>query len=129
MPELTCSVCHTPLVPQHPRVRDPQSQQCFAILACPSCGLGATTPQPADLGAYYGPSYYGNRHGFTARLSTMVSFQPSGTLLDGHGVTPDEVVPPGVADFTSGTDAMLERAIELLSATGRRVGPSPDAKP
>jgi hypothetical protein len=68
-------------------------------------------------------------HGFTARLSTMVSFQPSGTLLDGHGVTPDEVVPPGVADFTSGTDAMLERAIELLSAAGRRVGPSVDAKP
>lgn len=68
-------------------------------------------------------------HGFTVRLSTMVSFQPSGTLLDGHGVTPDEVVPPGVADFTSGTDAMLERAIELLSATGRRVGSSPDAKP
>lgn len=55
-------------------------------------------------------------HGFSVRLSTMVSFQPDGRLLDGNGVTPDEVVVPGVADFTSERDTMLERAIEILRA-------------
>lgn len=63
-----CCVCKTELVPRFERVLDPQSLEPFAIWACPACGLGHTTPQPANLGAYYGKTYYGNRHGFTKRL-------------------------------------------------------------
>jgi SAM-dependent methyltransferase len=48
-------------------VRDPQSLEAFDIEHCPSCGLGQTVPVPADLGAYYGPAYYGKRHSFTDR--------------------------------------------------------------
>src|SRR5439155_22082892 len=39
----------------------------FAIVRCPKCGVGHTSPEPENLGAYYGPAYYGGRHGFTAR--------------------------------------------------------------
>jgi len=48
-------------------VRDPQSKEHFAIEACPACGVGHTTPEPEDLSGYYGQSYYGGRHGFTAQ--------------------------------------------------------------
>ena len=53
-------------------------------------------------------------HGFTARLSTMVSFQPSGELLDGRGVEPDILVRPGLRDVTGDEDTMLAKAIEVL---------------
>lgn len=65
---LSCCVCGTRLVSRFERVVDPQSLEPFAIRVCPACGLGHTTPQPRDLGAYYGKAYYGNRHSFTKRL-------------------------------------------------------------
>jgi predicted SAM-dependent methyltransferase len=40
----------------------------FAVEVCPSCGLGETRPRPVDMGDYYRPSYYGNRHGLTNRI-------------------------------------------------------------
>lgn len=66
MNPMVCTVCGGPLKPQLPRVTDPQSFETFAILRCAGCGLGHTVPRPADLGDYYGPPYYGNRHSFTA---------------------------------------------------------------
>lgn len=65
--ERACHVCGTGLVPALSAVRDPDSGEAFDIVACPSCGLGHTEPIPADIGAYYGGVYYGNRHSFTAR--------------------------------------------------------------
>jgi SAM-dependent methyltransferase len=83
-----CNVCDSRLRLAFPVVRDPQTGHSFRILRCPDCGLGHTTPQPEDLGVYYGPRYYGGRHGMTerfclARRMRLVSAvaRPS-TLLD-----------------------------------------------
>ena len=62
-----CNICGGDLRTSYPRVLDPQSRETFAIARCERCGLGHTTPQPDDLGRYYGPAYHGGRHGFTAR--------------------------------------------------------------
>lgn len=89
----SCCVCDATLVPRFERVVDPQSLETFAIKVCPSCGLGHTTPQPANLGDYYGKAYYGNRHSFTKRLcmrrrvqlldqATQAAGDPRGALLD-----------------------------------------------
>lgn len=49
------------------------------------------------------------------RLSTMVSFQPDGGLVDGRGVQPDVVVWPVPTDFIEGgTDSVMDAALELL---------------
>lgn len=88
-----CAVCGAPLTVRFPQVLDPQTLEHFAIEACTSCGLGHTTPQPEDLGRYYGPTYHGNRHGFTARYCMwrrlrflrQVSSQPGKALDIGCG--------------------------------------------
>lgn len=84
-----CVACRGPLQPKLASVRDPQSLQAFDIVRCASCGLGHTMPVPADLGAYYGPAYYGKRHSFTdryclARRARMLAGAVSakGKLLD-----------------------------------------------
>ncbi len=63
-----CSICGGDLRVRFPEVRDPLTSEIFAIEKCSSCGLGHTTPQPANLDRYYAARYYGNRHGFTARM-------------------------------------------------------------
>ena len=55
------------MTPRFREVRDPLTNEIFRIERCGRCGLGHTLPQPGDLGSYYSPAYYGNRHGFTAR--------------------------------------------------------------
>ena len=64
----TCNVCNGPLIPRFNEVRDPMTNEPFAILACTTCGLGHTAPHPADLGRYYGTHYYGSRHGVTSKF-------------------------------------------------------------
>ena len=51
-----------------PAVRDPQTGEMFRIESCGVCGLGHTSPQPVDLGPYYGAQYHGGRHGVTDRM-------------------------------------------------------------
>ena len=63
-----CHVCDRYLEVAFTEVRDPQTGHLFGILRCPECGLGHTTPQPDDLGPYYGPMYHRGRHGFTEHL-------------------------------------------------------------
>jgi SAM-dependent methyltransferase len=63
----TCRVCGGTLKAHFPEVHDPLSGETFAVVSCMLCNLGHTTPQPDDLGPYYGPRYYGNRHGLTLR--------------------------------------------------------------
>jgi hypothetical protein len=43
-----------------------ETGEAFDIVVCPRCGMGRTSPQPADLSPYYPRIYYGNRHGLTA---------------------------------------------------------------
>lgn len=62
-----CNACGGSLKTRFPAVLDPQTLEHFAIAACERCGLGHTTPQPEDLQPYYGETYHGGRHGFTAR--------------------------------------------------------------
>jgi len=64
----TCTACGGGLTPHLTDVRDPLTGETFAVARCSVCGLGHTLPQPADLDRYYTSSYYGNRHGFTARF-------------------------------------------------------------
>ncbi|MBI4509385.1 MAG: class I SAM-dependent methyltransferase [Deltaproteobacteria bacterium] len=86
---VTCNACGGDLARRFEDVRDPQTLELFSIALCGSCGLGHTSPQPADLSRYYGPAYHGGRHGFTAKycawrrvrwLSSQVTSK--GTLLD-----------------------------------------------
>jgi SAM-dependent methyltransferase len=63
-----CNVCGDRLKPRFPEVHDPLTNEKFAVVKCGQCGLGHTVPQPRELGRYYAARYYGNRHGFTARL-------------------------------------------------------------
>lgn len=66
MSDEACFVCAAPLAPALPDARDPVTGERFAVLRCTGCGVGVTRPVPEDLGRYYGPAYYGRRHGFTA---------------------------------------------------------------
>lgn len=64
----SCNVCKGTLTPHSNEVRDPITNESFAILACTKCGLGHTHPHPADLSRYYGSHYYGSRHGITSKF-------------------------------------------------------------
>lgn len=68
-----CSGCGGPLAPEIAGVLDPESKERFSILACASCGLRHTSPRPGPeaLGRYYGPTYYGSRHGITDAYCTL----------------------------------------------------------
>jgi SAM-dependent methyltransferase len=67
----SCNVCQGDLGARFGAVSDPQTGEVFSILACRVCGLGHTSPQPDDLGRYYGPEYHGRRHGLTARYCIL----------------------------------------------------------
>lgn len=84
-----CNICGSALIERFEKVLDAQSGETFKILECSRCGLGHTSPQPKDLGSYYGAEYHGGRHGFTARyciwrrLRFLASQAPAnGRLLD-----------------------------------------------
>lgn len=62
-----CNACGGALRTRFAAVLDPQTREHFSIAECQVCGLGHTTPQPEDLQYYYGSTYHGGRHGFTAR--------------------------------------------------------------
>lgn len=81
-----CIVCEGTLKAHFPEVQDPLSGEMFAVVSCTQCDLGHTTPQPGDLGRYYGPRYYGNRHGLTLRhcINRRLGFIAA-TLQDGNG--------------------------------------------
>lgn len=51
------------------------------------------------------------KSGITARLSTMASFQKTGQLFDGVGVTPDIDMEPEISDWLGETDSILQRVM------------------
>ena len=61
-----CNACGGLLGQKLAQVQDTHTRERFSILACEQCGLGHTSPVPADLGPYYGRAYHGGRHGVTA---------------------------------------------------------------
>ena len=74
----TCNVCGGSLTPRFRSVRDPITNESFAILSCTQCGLGHTIPQPSDLSTYYGQQYYGQRHSITTEFCTKRSLRSIG---------------------------------------------------
>lgn len=110
-----CNACGAPHMEKRlARVRDPQSTEHFAIVRCPACGLGHTTPEPEDLSGYYGPAYYGGRHSFTARYCTA----RRGRILRDSTRRPGKILDIGCGDgsFLSA----VER--EGWSVTGTEMG-------
>jgi SAM-dependent methyltransferase len=63
----SCNLCNSPLKTRFDHIRDHVTNESFAIMTCTKCGLGHTTPMPADLSKYY-YNYYGNRHGITSKM-------------------------------------------------------------
>jgi SAM-dependent methyltransferase len=64
-----CITCGATCAIAFQEVVDPITGSRFGIERCPECGLGHTTPQPDDIGPFYGPEYHGRRHGITAAYS------------------------------------------------------------
>lgn len=86
-----CVACSRPLLLAIENAPSDGPGEQFCVYRCPSCGTGATWPVPDDLSPYY-ETYYGKRHGFTARyrarrrLSRVRKYVPGGKLLDiGYG--------------------------------------------
>lgn len=89
--QISCTACGGKLEPCLAGVRDPLTNELFAISKCTECGLGHTLPQPQDLERYYGERYYGNRHGLTLRhcvrrrlgfVAAAMPTEKAGKLLD-----------------------------------------------
>lgn len=90
-------------------------------------GALAELPQTITLGSASGGGSGRARtrrlahSGLQVRLASMASFRPSGARYDGLGIEPDHEVLPAPEDLLSGgSDAVLERALELLRAERRR---------
>lgn len=98
-----CLLCETPLERRYSRVRDFVTGEDFAVLGCSTCGLGVTSPRVTDLGRYYGPQYWGGRHGFTAEYCARRRIKLLGAMAR---------LPPGsrVLDFGSGDGNFLRRS-------------------
>jgi len=60
------------------------------------------------------------------RLSSMVSFQPSGALYEGQGIQPDVLIEPTITDCLGKTDSTLETAVQrIVSESANRKGGGP----
>jgi SAM-dependent methyltransferase len=113
-----CVTCGAECAVSHREVVDPITGSTFAIERCPTCGLGQTTPQPVDIGPYYGPEYHGRRHGITAAYSDArrVRFVESAT--DRRG--PLNVLDVGCGDGTF----LLAGRKQGWTVTGTELNPS-----
>ncbi|HEY8516450.1 MAG TPA: class I SAM-dependent methyltransferase [Candidatus Binatia bacterium] len=89
-----CPICAAALAPWESHAPDAVTGETFAILRCTGCGLGVTRPVPADLGRYYGPMYYGRRHGVTARYRCWRRFR----LLSRHTPRPGRLLDVGCGE-------------------------------
>jgi len=63
-------------------VKDPLTGEAFSITRCASCGLGRTEPAPHDLAHYYPATYYGGRHGPTAKFCMSRRLRMMGQVID-----------------------------------------------
>lgn len=104
MTGVPCNVCRGELKLKFPRVTDTQCGETFAIYQCVSCGLGHTIPKPEDLDLYYGPVYYGDRHGFTAAYCANRRRRIVKSLLN---LDNQNGAQPSLLDIGSGDGAFL----------------------
>jgi SAM-dependent methyltransferase len=86
-----CPLCGVTLAPRYEGIRDLVTGEHFSVLTCGSCNLGVTAPRVTDLARYYGQTYWGGRHGFTAEycarrrvkmLTRMTQSPPGSRVLD-----------------------------------------------
>jgi C-terminal processing protease CtpA/Prc len=52
-------------------------------------------------------------------LASMASFRPNGKLFDGNGIEVDVLVKPILEDFTTSSDSVLARAMEVVAEKSR----------
>ena len=111
-----CDICDSELRVAFPAVRDPLTDQVFSIVRCPQCGLGHTTPQPDELGPYYGPTYYGGLYGIAERLCVKRRLR----------FVRNVARPCSVLDFGCGDGAFIEAAAAAgWHAVGVEIQPEP----
>jgi SAM-dependent methyltransferase len=72
---VTCIVCGACLGVRHAQARDPMTLEEFRVMECSACGLGHTHPHPEVLARFYGPEYWGGRHGFMRRYCAWRRWQ------------------------------------------------------
>lgn len=125
-----CHSCGGHLSELFSAVADPQTGETFGIARCDRCALGHTTPQPADLGRYYGAQYYGERHGFTKdwRMRRRWDLVTSIAARSHSGTAPRRLLDVGCGDGSfvklAGSKGWTAVGIELgdnadrLRATG-----------
>lgn len=68
MDNISCNLCGDALAESMSEVVDSVTGESFSIHSCTSCSVDCTNPFPNNCNKYYGASYYGGRHGFTADL-------------------------------------------------------------
>lgn len=66
MKNMICNICGKVLRESISEAVDPFTCESFSIFTCTCCEAGHTLPCPENVAQYYGASYYGRRHGFTA---------------------------------------------------------------
>jgi len=86
-----CPLCGVTLGPRFDGIRDLVTGENFSVLTCGTCSLGVTAPRVTELARYYGPQYWGGRHGFTAEyrasrrvkmLNRLGTWAPGSRVLD-----------------------------------------------
>ena len=78
-------------------------------------GLGKLVGMPT-MGAVIGTGAYTLLDGSQLRTPGAAVFTASGENMENYGVQPDVLVDNGPADFLSGHDRQVEKAIEILNA-------------
>lgn len=110
---------HFPTRSERPQIVVLQDVHCFSatdiFLAAFKGKPGVTLVGEASSGGSGYPLVYELKHsGLKLRLSSMLSYQPSGELYDTNGVRPDVALEPRPTDFlvAGGADTTLEWVLE-----------------
>ena len=122
----SCPLCLVDLRAKFRGIEAEETGARFGVDECPGCGLGRTVPVPGDLAPYYGASYYGGRHGLTARFCLRRRLRIVGRFA-GQGAG------RSLLDFGCGDGGFLiearERGWDCWGVERDRPAPRPGAPP